>query len=101
MPYRARLHIRNPGPGPLRAVIYGGTIFEVPASDSEVQSLAAIEDTEVTLGPGESRVVEIDIGCLNQDDRSPSDTPTQPTSRATSRPCRSQQDLWREIARLR
>ena len=79
MPYRLRMSLHNPGHRPRRIVIYGGSVFEVQDPVSHVQNLVAIDNTQVTIGPGGSQVVEIDTWCLNRPFAPPKNTPMRPT----------------------
>jgi hypothetical protein len=101
MTYQLRIRLRNPQQRPERTVIYGGTVFEVLDPFSGYQNLAATETTEVSVAPGETRIVEIDTWCLNQNYRTPSNTPMRPTSLALASQFESQGGLWEDLARRR
>ena|SRR5258708_39645747 len=101
MSYRLRINLRNPGARSRRVVIYGGTVFEVVDPISQVQNLVAMNQTMVTIAPGQSQAIEIDTWCLNQSFSPPHDTPMRPTVLALSQAYGSQEALWNDMKRRR
>lgn len=101
MAYQLRVTITNPGTRPRRTVIYGGTVFEVQDPFSRVQNLVAVDDTVVTVAPGQSEVIEVDTWCLNQSFAPPRNTPMRPTALTMAQAYSSQTDLWIDMNQRR
>ena len=95
------MSLNNPGHRSRRVVIYGGSVFEVEDPLSRVQNLVATGDTEITIEPGQSKIVEIDTWCLNRPFSPPHETPMRPTVLATSRLYTGQESLWRDMSQRR
>ena len=101
MSYNLRLTLSNTRSVPVRTVIYGGTVFEVLDPFSGVQNLAAIDDTSITIAPGQTTVVDIDTWCINQSYRAPGNTPMRLTSLRLSSTYPDQHAVWRDFGERR
>src|SRR5215218_5525607 len=100
MPYKLTLNLQNPGPQPIRTIIYGGTVFEVQDPFSNRQNLAAVANTQIILPPQSTQVVVIDTWCLNRSFSPPNNTPMDLTAfTVPSQQLGSQGDVWDYMSR--
>jgi hypothetical protein len=85
----------------MKAVIYGGTIFEVLDPYSGVQNLSAAKNTPIVVPPGETQLIEIDAFCLNESLVPPHGNAMRPTSLTLASHLDRQDRVWDDLRRRR